>query len=56
MARWGWFSADASCAPRGVLSLVHHTHSAAAQPLDNSVMRDRLADELRGRYHRVGMR
>lgn len=28
----------------GVLSLVHHTHTAAAQLLDNAVVRDGLTD------------
>jgi hypothetical protein len=28
-----------------VLGLVHHTHAAAAEPLDDAVMRDGLADD-----------
>ena len=30
----------------GILSLVHHTHTAAAQLLDDAVVRNGLADEL----------
>jgi hypothetical protein len=34
----------------GVLSFVDDTHPAAAEPLDDAVMRDRLADHMRECY------
>jgi hypothetical protein len=34
-----------------VLGFVNHTHPAAAQPLNDAVMRDRLADELERGSH-----
>ena len=44
------FESDEAMQPR-VLSLVHHTHPATAQLLDDAVMGDALADELRGGSH-----
>jgi hypothetical protein len=38
------FEGDAAVQP-GVLGLVDHTHPAAAQLLDDAVMRDGLADD-----------
>src|SRR5947209_2648532 len=38
-----------------VLSLIDNTHPPATQPLDDPVMRNGLADELRGRGHLAGM-
>ena len=37
----------------GVLSLVNHTHPAAAQFLDDAVVRDGMADHLGARMLRI---
>ncbi len=42
---WQELEGDEAMQP-GVLSLVHYTHPAAAQLLDNAVMRNGLADHV----------
>ena len=44
------FERDKTVQP-GVLGLVNHTHPAAAQLLNDAVVRDGLADELGRRAH-----
>ena len=47
---WQKFQGD-EAAKLGVLGLIDHTHPAAAQLLDDTVVRDGLSDKLGGYAH-----